>query len=230
MDNQPETILLAIDSAIPVTATNAKLATPPPGANANDYKITPTKPGGNLEFGIAPMAVTGAMLKMTVKVWKKKGSTKSDETKSSVVKPIKKAMPAAMWGYDFAPDLNGDSTVNGLCTGFIITPQPKKQSSQKTKSIKKSNLNFETQPGKSSKKRLCAAAAMPRAVTKKNLADQGNAVRSIHHEQHHEHGRREEPQRTAGVHRNPDPDERDRPRTRPGRRPGDRHESPVTTK
>ena len=44
--------------------------------------------------------------------------------------PIRKSVPAAMWGKDFEPKLNSRRLIDGILMGFRVTPQPKTKPEQ----------------------------------------------------------------------------------------------------
>ena len=131
----PKEFALSVDSPIPVTAPDGfKPEQPPDDPTPDDpaYRLTVT------DFGLAPMGVTGVTSTMKIDI--KHGTTAAND--SFRFKPIKKAMPAAMWGNEFKPNLNGNRTIADLCTGFTITPK-NPPAALHTQPIDKANLAYE---------------------------------------------------------------------------------------
>ena len=150
----PKNFQLSIDSAIPVTGV----------------ELGTVKQMDKTAFGVAPMGVTGATSKLTVTL-KRDGQ---DAASHFSYKPIKKAMPAAMWGNGFSPELNGDRTVDGLCTGLTLHPATLPKVG-KSAPIPKNNLKFDDVAAGEAAPHLAKVAAVP---AQKPLKTAGKNIRN----------------------------------------------------
>jgi hypothetical protein len=74
---------------------------------------------GGAALGIAPMAVASYVARQTVRILKD-GNPK--EGHFDFV-PVRKKVPAAMWGRSFSPSLNGPAFVENALAGFEIRPK-----------------------------------------------------------------------------------------------------------
>ncbi|MCP4418470.1 MAG: hypothetical protein GY805_17770 [Chloroflexi bacterium] len=146
----PKAFRLTAVSAIPITQFKLPLA--------KDKTLTadPNDEVAAKKFGIAPMGITDVASTMTIRIKRifakdskevnvnDQFSFVLEEKEAGTIKtlsPIKKSLPAAMWGNHFGPDLNGERMVDDLCTGLVITPaaQPTPGHSKK---IDKKNLIY----------------------------------------------------------------------------------------
>ncbi len=79
--------------------------------------------GGGAALGIAPMSVASYVARQTVKILK---NGRPYEDHFDFV-PVRKKVPAAMWGRSFSPSLNGAAFVEGALAGFEIRPKARPQ-------------------------------------------------------------------------------------------------------
>jgi len=102
----PKTFTLVSNSVIPSTEAYA-------GAAAI------AGAGGGATLGLAPMAVSSYVARHTIRITK--GGSPYEDRFDFV--PVRKKVPAAMWGRSFAPSLNGASFVEDALAGFEIRPR-----------------------------------------------------------------------------------------------------------
>ncbi len=91
-------------------------------------------------FGVAPMALPAVQSSVhTVTI------TGGGEEASFNASPVTKNVPAAMWGGELSPKVNGEKMVTDAMTGLRITPA-NPPTPGATHSILRSNLKYETDP------------------------------------------------------------------------------------
>lgn len=173
----PKTLNMAINSVIPI----------------NEASVGATSITGSLgkhSFGIAPMAKKQGDIssKMDVSV----SYEGSDATAQFKITPIKKAMPAGVWGSKLLSDLSDDQFIKEVPVGFEITPKtPVKPSASHFITQEKllegdphtgSQFNWNTElPSEKISKKALAAYQMEFNEAKKianafgiNVTEQGN--------------------------------------------------------
>jgi len=113
----PGDFMLVVDSAVPIRKLNGVEATYPVGETQ--------VPGTSL--GIAPMDIGNLEPELTI-IIQRTGSDPGECTDDFLISPIKKNVPAALWGTKFQPDLNSDPLVKNVISGFEISAKPSKPS------------------------------------------------------------------------------------------------------
>jgi hypothetical protein len=106
----PKAFTLVSNSVIPSTEAYAGAA---PIAGA----------GASARLGLAPMAVGSYVARHTIKITK--GGASYEDRFNFV--PVRKKMPAAVWGRSFSPSLNGAAFVENALAGFEISPKARPQ-------------------------------------------------------------------------------------------------------
>jgi hypothetical protein len=95
-------------------------------------------------FGIAPMNLRIENEDITSKITLTvKHHGEGDVTKDFVIEPVRQSVPAGLWGNEFLPDVNSESVVKDIVTGFQIKGGPHVPPDE-TKSIDSKNLAFDT--------------------------------------------------------------------------------------
>ena len=159
----PKQFHLVADSVLPITATTI---------NGKSYG-TPV--------GIAPMGVKTGQITTTYKIT----ISGAGSNANFAFQPLKKAVPAALWGDNLQPDINGKRTIPDLLTGFEITPAEPVHA-PKTHPIDKKNLAFDTQDRNSAyefvaPKTFATAAkqtkqAVNKSINRKTTVDRRNKM------------------------------------------------------
>jgi hypothetical protein len=97
--------------------------------------------GGGAALGIAPMAVGSYVGRHTITI-RKDGKPYEDQFDFV---PVKKKVPAAMWGRSFSPSLNGAAFVENALAGFEIKPKAKPKAGA-TAAIDPGVLQYSSEP------------------------------------------------------------------------------------
>ncbi len=108
----PKDFSLVINSAIPLKS--GKLA-----QNEQTSSVL-ALPGANTQFGVGPMNVGQRDLDSTLTITVMRGKSYADDEFSYV--PILKRVPAGLWGESLTPDLNANTFIEDVPTGFEIRP------------------------------------------------------------------------------------------------------------
>lgn len=128
----PKDFSLLANSAIPVKSL--KVSTGP---------STDMPESGNIHIG--SMAITDKTLKseaeilITITV----NNQVMDISEKFTVTPIQKNVPFGLWGTNLTPDLNSQALIEGIVTGFELTPS-KSPAPGETHAIERKNLSYET--------------------------------------------------------------------------------------
>jgi len=100
--------------------------------------------GVNTTFGIGSMNVKANDLNTThsITITKTDGEDIKDHFACT---PIKKKMPAGLWGQNLTPSLNGQQFIKNALAGFEITPAAPPTAGE-SEPIERNNLQYETEP------------------------------------------------------------------------------------
>ncbi len=131
----PQTLRLITNSLVP--ATRAKIAGDAT-FDARDYAATVST------FGVGPMALKASDLNTachTITVQCGVSAANDD----FAYQPVFKKMPAALWGEELQPDLNGNKFIENALTGFELTPA-KPPLAAATHAIERNKLQYDTTP------------------------------------------------------------------------------------
>jgi hypothetical protein len=105
-------------------------------------KTTAMKIGAS--FGIAPMDLRVGDHNLSSQItFTIAHDGEGQVTEDFVLEPIKRSVPAGLWGNEFLPGVNSEPVVKNVVTGFRLAAAAKKRP-QTTSDIKRKNLAFDT--------------------------------------------------------------------------------------